>query len=93
MMPAAPQQPREEREVSSGWSLSPHACRTCLGRILEMGDLFRCATCGAEAEGTPDPICGCGMASHYCGPNPRRGVRSPAEIVILRDGVPVAEPG
>lgn len=82
------------------WSLAAHACRTCLGRVLHDGGLFRCATCGAEAQGSPAAICGCGIrikggptsrrpiTGFYCGPNPERGPASPSEFVILFDSLP-----
>jgi hypothetical protein len=77
---------------NSGWTLADHACRHCLGRIIERDRVFRCSVCGATAEGSPRPICGCGItvggdhakpAGFRCGPNPKRSPVSPSEVLIL----------
>ena len=77
------------------WTITPHVCRQCFGRILQSGATFRCSGCGAEAADSPTAICGCGVlvrpiglragrgGSFHCGPNPRRGPDSPAQIAIL----------
>ena len=65
---------------------------------------FRCADCGAEASGAPNAICGCGLlpetlavrtghvgATFRCGPNPRRGPASPAEVVVIFGDPPATE--
>lgn len=83
----------------SGWALAPHACRHCLGRIIERDGTFRCSGCGVEAQGKPHAICGCGLKaggrkqSFRCGTNPNRSPASPAEIVILFGGVPAVPLG
>lgn len=82
------------------WEIDRHACRTCGSAILARrhgtGMLYRCASCAAEALGTPDPICGCGFkptgpgrraGGFRCITNPARGPASPAEIVIAFDGI------
>lgn len=86
------------------WTLVDHACRTCFGRVVEADGLFRCTGCGAQASGSPESICGCGVlpgpmakrvgdagARFRCGPNPRRGPDSPAEIVVLFGDPPAPE--
>lgn len=83
------------------WQFAPHCCRACLGRVMQCQDIFRCADCGAEASGKSEAICGCGLlpgplaarmghvgGTVRCGPNPRRGPASPAEIVILFGDAP-----
>ena len=49
------------------WSLEPHVCKTCFGRIVsrrtnERGDkLYQCSNCGDESEGAdPSVLCACG---------------------------------
>lgn len=44
------------------FKLTSHACRRCRGRILHDGDtLYRCAECGATAEGDIERLCHCGL--------------------------------
>ena len=78
-------------DLSGGWSLTEHACRACLGRILQRGSTFVCAICGDESTGSPAGICGCGIridgatgraAGFRCQSNPARSPASPAIIVI-----------
>jgi hypothetical protein len=77
--------------MSDGWHFIPHACRACLGRLLEREGVIRCAECGAEARGGPELLCGCGISvegarapvGFRCEPNPSRGPANPAEIVIV----------
>ena len=74
-----------------GFSLTDHACRVCLGRILERDGMFVCAICGAEAQGVPDAICGCGLRARdvrktggfRCAPNPQPTPANPARVVIM----------
>lgn len=74
------------------WRLEPHACLTCLGRVLsrkETGErrLFRCADCGVDGVGTPRSICACGSkiatrdAGIRCVENPKPTPECPALIV------------
>ncbi|HTO99797.1 MAG TPA: hypothetical protein VMJ64_00360 [Anaerolineales bacterium] len=67
-----------------------HACRKCLGPILQTEDGFVCAVCDA-AGARGEEICGCGISageggrknlSFRCIPNPERGPASPAAVVI-----------
>jgi hypothetical protein len=77
--------------MSDGWNFIPHACRACLGRLLERGGVIRCAECGAEACGGPEALCGCGITvegareplGFRCELNQARGPASPSEIVIV----------
>lgn len=50
------------------WELTDHCCRACFGRVLrrEADDgerlVYRCANCGAEAEGRRESVlCCCGI--------------------------------
>ena len=49
------------------WRITPHICRSCLGRVLERiapdgSRVFRCAKCGIERFGGDDAaICMCGL--------------------------------
>jgi hypothetical protein len=82
------------------WTLAPHWCRWCLGRIVHFGQRYRCANCGAEVtgaqDGIPAAICGCGIQIgegrlrgrrlFSCAPNPCRTTTAPAEVVIAFGG-------
>lgn len=79
--------------------MTDHACRSCLGPILEQDGRFVCAVCDAEAQGAPDPICGCGLrprdmcaapAGFRCAPNPLRSPANPARVIILFGDAPVS---
>jgi hypothetical protein len=86
-------QPPGQGDLFDGHRADP--ARTQKGVIL-----FRCATCGAEAAGSPEPICGCGIViaglprgrrsktGFFCGPNPDRGPGSPSEFAVLFDRLP-----
>ena len=80
------------------WDITPHVCSACLGRVLRAqgSGLYRCSSCDVETADGPAGICGCGIAvgpiamraglagsRFHCGPNPRRGADSPAQISIL----------
>ena len=82
-----------------GWSLAPHVCRQCLGRVLEQDGAFLCSNCGLSCKEEPWGICGCGLrarspiakrAGFRCVPNPTPSPATPAEIVILFDAELVA---
>lgn len=83
------------------WGLTGHACRRCLGRVMECDGAFMCADCEMAAKDKPDAICGCGLgiegitrASGFrCGPNPTRSAESPGVIAILFAGSPTPEAG
>lgn len=55
------------------WTLEPHVCRHCFGRLLSQPAAGRtryaCSNCGAEAHGdAPDVLCACGLALRNHGP-------------------------
>ncbi len=73
------------------YHLTNHACRRCLGPILQSGQTFVCAICAASAIGSPTDICGCGIAPRKigkregffrCMTNPAPSPANPARIVI-----------
>lgn len=74
------------------WTLTDHACRVCLGRVLVQGDRYRCADCGAAGEGSHESICGCGIkvagrrGGFKCAVNPNPGPGCPAEVLIEFSG-------
>ncbi len=47
------------------WDISDHVCRHCMGRVLirrsQIGVTARCADCGAEATGSVEALCACGV--------------------------------
>lgn len=46
---------------TQGWTLEPHVCRHCFGRLVSQGSRYLCTNCGAEAVGdAPDVLCACG---------------------------------
>jgi hypothetical protein len=82
-----------ERTSTTGWALTPHACRHCGGRVLQSGIHFMCATCESRCTHLPNGICGCGMlpgatpkgeqrGPFTCVANPSKGPSSPAAIVV-----------
>jgi hypothetical protein len=76
----------------AGWLFTEHACRHCLGTILQRGTKFCCSICRQEAEGKPEGICGCGFevdgtgtrrrAGFRCVPNPSPSAANPARVLI-----------
>lgn len=72
------------------YRLSGHACRQCLGRIVEAAGSFRCAICEATSSGTVEDLCSCGiriagtraLAGFRCIANPRRSAANPAAIIV-----------
>jgi len=76
----------------TAWAFTTHACRNCMGTILQSGSAFTCAVCRAVAEGAPDSICGCGAtvlgptgprpAGFRCAPNPRPSPANPSHVLI-----------
>ncbi len=77
--------------------LEPHVCRHCLSRVVSRDGEFFCSGCGVTCNGKPHGICGCGAsingvrkraAPFRCGLNPNRGPRSPANFVVLFEGIP-----
>lgn len=84
--------------ASAGWA--DHACRHCGARLLERRcdagrASYECGSCGAEARGAPDGICGCGILPigvrdrsgprFRCAANPAPGPSSLSVIVISFD--------
>ncbi len=74
-----------------GWRPVPHACRHCRVQLSGRAGTFRCAGCGGEGQGSPEAICGCGIAPgtslrgaglFRCRPYPGREPTAPAEVVI-----------
>lgn len=79
--------------MSGGWLPVDHACRFCLGRIMESVDepgRFWCPCCGATARDKVIDICGCGAKApgkkYRCRRNKHRSPSNPSEIVILQNG-------
>jgi tRNA(Arg) A34 adenosine deaminase TadA len=76
----------------TGWTFTVHACRLCLGTILQSGGSFICSVCRATAEGTPNGICGCGAtvfgpagqrgAGFRCVANPHPTPGCPSHVLI-----------
>jgi hypothetical protein len=63
---------RRKPQVSKGWELSDHACRQCLGRVLQrrLGGVVveaRCAECGSAGSGGAASICCCGAEAGTLG--------------------------
>ena len=78
-------------EQSGGWTFTAHACRNCLGRVMQRGSTFVCTICGEEAHGSHAALCGCGIridgatgrpAGFRCQVNPARSAANPALIVV-----------
>jgi hypothetical protein len=87
--------------IEPRFALTGHACRFCLGRILERDGVFMCSVCETSATGNVAAICGCGMrsstqldlpkglrAAYQCSVNADRTIVNPARIVILYGGKP-----
>jgi hypothetical protein len=89
--------------IEGRFQFTDHACRHCLGRVLERNGLYVCSVCEATCSLKPNGICGCGMKSgngrallgrekhFHCGINPNRGPNEPARIVVFC-GDTVADP-
>jgi hypothetical protein len=87
---AAPSQPHWPTER---WEVADHACRHCLGRVLQrlvrgVTVEVRCAQCGARADGGHLALCCCGAeagALDYpleCFKNPHVSIDVPHEILV-----------
>lgn len=79
--------------TTPAWKLADHACRHCLGRVLQrsvrgVAVEVRCAQCGERADGGPTALCCCGVdcgALGYaleCFKNPNVGKAVPHEIMV-----------
>jgi hypothetical protein len=76
----------------SGWMFTEHACRACMGTIMQAGASFCCAICRATSEGSPAAICGCGVtvlgptgersAGFRCVANPKPTPANPSHVLI-----------
>lgn len=85
------------RPVTLLWAVADHACRHCLGRVLQrlvrgVAVEVRCAQCGASADGGPLALCCCGAecgALDYpleCFKNPNVTKEVPHEIMVRERG-------
>lgn len=60
---------RARTKTQTAWTLEPHVCRVCFGRIVSRpstkdahGFVYQCTNCGAENGGrSPDVLCACGL--------------------------------
>jgi hypothetical protein len=65
---------RARQGSAPGWTLEPHVCRECFGRLLSQPRargrrLYVCANCGTEAVGRAvDVLCACGLKLRNHGP-------------------------
>ncbi len=75
------------------WEVADHACRHCLGRVLQrlvrgVAVEVRCAQCGARSDGGHLALCCCGAecgALEYpleCFKNPTVSIDVPHEIMV-----------
>lgn len=83
--------------TESRWTLAPHVCRVCLGRLLvtehQGRRRWRCSNCGTEAHGaTATVLCCCGIklgkaqrdAGIRCVANPDPRPECMSEIVAVQ---------
>lgn len=84
---------RKRPAATPTWKIADHACRYCLGRVLQRYERgvvveVRCAQCGAKADGGPAALCCCGAdcgALGYaleCFKNPSVTKEVPHEIMV-----------
>ena len=80
------------------WRITRHACRACMGRVLEREaftgkKVYRCSNCGIEREGASETaLCCCGIrfgkaqrdAGIRCVPNPLRTPECMSEVVAVQ---------
>ena len=75
------------------WSIIDHACRHCMGRLLQRTDahgqtIIRCAECGSTETGDHTALCWCGVTvlrqgyPFKCYRNPRLSLEVPQEILV-----------
>lgn len=81
-----------DQPVVLSWEVTDHACRFCLGRVLQRdhkgGSEVRCAQCGGRADGDSISLCCCGadcgqvgvVLECYKNPNVTNAV--PHEIMV-----------
>lgn len=90
-----------DSRVEFEWTIAPHICRACFGRVLmrktfDNRRVYRCSNCGVEAEGrTEAAICCCGIklksgmdAGIRCCQSPHRSPEFPAEITASAVEIP-----
>lgn len=90
-----------KREPMQGWVITDHICRVCFSRVLmretfDRKRVYRCAGCGAEAQGASEAaICCCGIklktgvdAGIRCERQASPTPEFPAEITASQVSVP-----
>lgn len=90
-----------KREPVQGWVITDHICRVCFSRVLmreafDRRRTYRCAGCGAEADGSSEAaVCCCGIklktgvdAGIRCQVNPDRTPEFPAEVTAVQASIP-----
>ncbi len=102
MPPPSEGQDAADEAGGGGWAITPHACRTCFGRILRRASVVRCADCGVTATAEPAALCGCGLRLaaeplrrrrlFRCAANPAPTAACRAEIVIAFGEEPATAP-
>lgn len=81
----------------SGLAFTKHACRHCMGAILQDERGFICSICRRHVGGSVTGLCGCGITveapsgaekrvGFRCVANPAPSSLNPAAIVIVFDG-------
>lgn len=92
-------------EYCFSWSLTPHACRVCLGRVIKRTGvggrrIYRCTNCGTQLEAkVVSSLCCCGMklrsgrdAGVRCLENPSQTPECPNEIIAAPADLPAGVP-
>lgn len=87
------------------WTLTVHACRVCLGRVVQRTGIggrriYRCTNCGTQLEAKAvSSLCCCGMklrsgrdAGVRCLENPNPTPECPNEIISAPADLPAGVP-
>lgn len=85
--------PARRPRLSAGWQITNHACRHCLGRVLQRVSRsvvveVRCAECGKSEDGPVRMLCACGAdcgdLGHAleCFKNPNVTDEIPHEVLV-----------
>lgn len=81
--------PLQKARRSGSWRLTDHACRYCLGRVLQRrGQMVRCAECGKAEDGPVEALCACGADcgdlgyAFECYKNPHVSKEIPHEVMV-----------